>query len=69
MAFEVFVRKWGNSLGVIFPKSLAEAKQLHVNEKVLVEVVKEADLRKVFGSLKTAVGGQEFKDTVRGGWK
>ena len=31
-------------------------------------VAKEADLREVFGSLKTKIKGQEFKDFVRKGW-
>lgn len=69
MAFEVVVRKWGNSFGVIFPKDFVRKKNLHTHEKVLVEVVKEADLRKVFGTLKTNISGQKFKDMVREGWK
>lgn len=69
MAFEVVVRKWGNSFGVIFPADFIKKKRLHIHEKVLVEVVKEADLRKVFGTLKTNISGQKFKDMVREGWK
>ncbi len=68
MAFEVVVRKWGNSFGVIFPKDFIKKKRLHIHEKVLVEVVKEADLRTVFGTLKTNISGQKFKDMVREGW-
>ncbi len=69
MAFEVVVRKWGNSFGVIFPTDFIKKKRLHIHEKVLVEVVKEADLRKVFETLKTNISGQKFKDMVREGWK
>jgi len=69
MAFEVVVRKWGNSLGVVFPKEFIGKSRLRANEKVLVDVVKEADLRRVFGTLKAKESGQEFKDLVREGWK
>ncbi|MFH0859859.1 MAG: hypothetical protein V1921_01530 [Candidatus Altiarchaeota archaeon] len=69
MAFEVVVRRWGNSFGVVFPKDLVVEKNFHTNERVLVEVVKEAELGKVFGTLKAKTGGQGFKDMVRGGWK
>ena len=69
MATEVVVRKWGNSLGVAFPKEFAKRNNLKLDEKIVIEVVKEADLRPVFGSLKTKMTGQEFKDMVRKGWK
>lgn len=68
MATEVTVRKWGNSLGVVFPKEFAQKKHLQANQKVLVEVVKEADLSHLFGSLKRKVSGQKFKDEARRGW-
>ena len=69
MAFEVVVRKWGNSIGVVFPKEFMRKNSLRVNEKVLVDVVKEADLRRIFGTLKVKTSGQEFKDLVKEGWK
>jgi antitoxin component of MazEF toxin-antitoxin module len=69
MAFEVVVRKWGNSLGVVFPKEFVRESRLRTNEKVLVNVVREANLRRVFGALKAKTGGQEFKDMVREEWK
>lgn len=68
MAIEVVVRKWGNSLGVVFPKILVEKKHLEENKKILIEVIKEADLKSIFGSLKGKVDAQKFKDIVRAGW-
>lgn len=68
MAVEVVVKKLGNSMGAIFPKSLVEEKHLQVNKKILVEVIKEANLERVFGSLKRKFSGQRFKDLVREGW-
>lgn len=69
MATKLEVKKWGNSIGVIFPKEMVENKHLKIHEKILVEVVKEADLRKLFGTLKSKISAQEFKDLVREGWK
>lgn len=69
MAVETTVKKWGNSVGVIFPKEFAAKKHLKVNEKVLIEVVKEADIKKLFGSLERKMSGQKFKDMVRKGWE
>lgn len=69
MTIEVVVKKWGNSMGVILPKETVEKENLKENEKVLIEVVKEADLTGLFGSLKRKMSGQAFKDMVREGWK
>lgn len=69
MATELIVKKWGNSMGVILPKELVEKERLKENDKILVQVVKKADLRKFFGSLKLGMSGQEFKDFVRKGWE
>jgi antitoxin component of MazEF toxin-antitoxin module len=69
MATEVTIKKIGNSLGVIFPRDFVKNKKIKKNEKVLIEVVKEADLRPLFGILKTKETGQHFKDMVRKGWE
>ena len=68
MASEVVVKKWGNSMGVILPKELIKKEGLKENKKVLIEIVKEANLKKLFGSLKRKMSGQEFKDMIRKGW-
>lgn len=68
MVFEVTVKKIGNSLGTIFPKSQVEKNHLEPNKKILIEVIKEADLGSVFGSLKGKLSGQKFKDLAREGW-
>lgn len=69
MAMEVVIKKWGNSLGAIFPKSEIEKGHLRANDKIIVEVVKKADLRDIFGTLKRKMSGQEFKDMVKEGWE
>ena len=68
MATELVIKKWGNSLGVVLPKELVQKRHLKENDKVMVEVVKEADLTKLFGFLKRKMSGQKFKDIAREGW-
>jgi antitoxin component of MazEF toxin-antitoxin module len=67
MAVEVTVKKWGNSMGVILPKVTIENKHIKENDKILIEVVKEADLSNL-KRLKRKRSGQEFKDMVKEGW-
>lgn len=69
MAIQVTIKKWGNSLAAIFPKEVVEKEHLKENDKVFVEVVKPANLKKMFGSLKTKMSGQAFKDMVKEGWE
>ncbi len=69
MAFEAVVRKWGNSVGIVFPKEVVESRAIKADQKVVVEVTKKADLKTVYGSLPRKMSGQEFKDMVREGWK
>jgi len=66
---EVVLKKWGNSIGIILPKELIKEEALRENERIIINVVKEADLTKLFGSLKRKLSGQEFKDLVREGWE
>ena len=69
MATEVTLRKWGNSLGIVFPKELVKEKHLEPNEKIIINIVKEANLKDIFGSLKIKMSGQKFKDMARSGWE
>lgn len=68
MAVEVVLKKWGNSYGVVLPKDFVKNKKLKMNQKIKIELVEEADLTDIFGSLKRKMSGQEFKDMVREGW-
>jgi antitoxin component of MazEF toxin-antitoxin module len=71
MAIEVKTRKWGNSLGIILPRELVEAHKIKEDEKIIINVVKKADLSDVFGSLKELrkFSSQELKNMAREGWK
>ncbi len=69
MTATVVVRKWGNSLGITLPKELVEGQNIKEGDKlVLPVVIKKADLSKIFGSIKTGMSGQKFKDMAREGW-
>ncbi|MEK6862093.1 MAG: AbrB/MazE/SpoVT family DNA-binding domain-containing protein [Nanoarchaeota archaeon] len=70
MAIEVKIRKWGNSFGVILPKELLDRKGLKEEDGIVIEIVKEADLSKIFGSIKKRrLSGQKFKELVKEGWE
>jgi len=66
---EVKLRKWGNSIGAVFPKSFVEEKKLKANETVMVDVIKVVDLTPIFGSLKLKGTAQQMKDEARKGWE
>lgn len=68
MAVEIMLRKWGNSIGGVFPKNFVEEHGLKPDDTVLVDVVKKADLRKIFGSVKLKKSAQELKDEAKKGW-
>ena len=67
MAVEVEVKKWGNSLGIVLPKKFVETRDIQAKQKILIEVMKTADLNK-FSTLPRKMSGQKFKDMVREGW-
>lgn len=69
MTATVVARKWGNSLGIILPKELVEEQNIKEGDVLsLPSLIKKADLSKIFGSIKTGMSGQKFKDMAREGW-
>tara|TARA_Y100000310_G_C20419941_1_gene686188 strand:- start:262 stop:468 length:207 start_codon:yes stop_codon:yes gene_type:complete len=66
---EAVVRKWGNSLGIVLSKEDVRRGKIRPGDKILYTVLKKADIGKLFGSAKTGMTGQAFKDMVRKGWK
>jgi len=69
MASQTLLKKWGNSLAIIIPQKEIKEKNLSENDRIKIEIFKEADFSEVFGTLKTKTTGQEFKDEVKKGWK
>lgn len=68
MPVEVEVKKWGNSLAVILPKDFIEKRNIREKDRVSIEIIKEADLSDIFGTLETDLSAQEIKDEARKGW-
>lgn len=56
-------------MGIILPRELIAAQELKQHDKILIDVVKRADLTDAFGSFRTKKTGQQFKDMVRKGWQ
>jgi antitoxin component of MazEF toxin-antitoxin module len=69
MPIESITRKIGNSIGIIVPSDVVKKRKIKPNQKVSFELLNEADLRDLFGTLKTKQTGQQFKDMVRKGWE
>jgi antitoxin component of MazEF toxin-antitoxin module len=67
MVIEVKLKKWGSSIGLILPKEFVESKKYKVDDKVIINVVKESELKDVFGSLprKKDKTTQNYKDELR----
>ncbi|MBI2108259.1 AbrB/MazE/SpoVT family DNA-binding domain-containing protein [Candidatus Woesearchaeota archaeon] len=68
MELEAIARKWGDSVGFIIPKDIAQKEKIKPNSKVVFEIVKVSDISDTFGVLKRKISGQEFKDRARSGW-
>jgi len=70
MGIEVTVKKWGNSFGVVLPKEVVKREGLKENKKIVINIIKQADLSDIFGSLKGKIrmSGQKMKDLSRKEW-
>ncbi len=68
METEAIARKWGDSIGFIIPKDVAEREKIKPDSKVKFEIIKVSDISDTFGRLKRKVSGQEFKNRARSGW-
>ncbi|MBI5036298.1 hypothetical protein HZC09_03050 [Candidatus Micrarchaeota archaeon] len=68
MNVTVVMRKWGSSLGAVFPQEFVKAEGLKAGQEVSLCVLKEADFSDIFGTLPRKMSGQRFKDLARSGW-
>lgn len=66
---EVQTRKWGNSLGIAIPKKIIEEESLHENQKVIIEIKRVVDIKKIKGLVSFKKSTQEIKDEMRSGWE
>ncbi len=62
------IKCWGNSLGIILPKSLVEQEELKEGEEVEVSVRKISNVREVRGKYPFK-NLQHEKDEMRRGWQ
>lgn len=66
---ETVTRKWGNSLGITLPRMIIEQEHLHENQKVIVEIHRVVDIKKLRGLVKFKKSAQQIKDEMRAGWE
>jgi antitoxin component of MazEF toxin-antitoxin module len=69
MTINVKLKRWGNSIGAILPKDELRLRKLKPNDTVSIVIVRETDLRDIFGSLPRKGSGQDLKDLSRKGWE
>jgi len=70
MAIEATIKRWGNSFGIVIPKEIIERERLKENKKVIINIIKVADLSDIFGLVKNRkLSGQKMKDLSRKEWE
>ncbi len=66
MIIETPTKKWGNSIGVVIPRSAIEASNIKPGEKITIEIQKkENPLKELFGALKFKKPTEEILKEVR----
>lgn len=68
MAIRARIRKWGNSFGVMLPRSFLKEKDLSVNEEVLVELNKKRNLERLFGICHFKRSTKEIMKEIKEGY-
>ncbi|HLD04730.1 MAG TPA: hypothetical protein VJG90_03340 [Candidatus Nanoarchaeia archaeon] len=60
------VRKWGNSLGLIIPRKVAEELRIKADEEIWADFQKkENPLKELFGALPFKKSGKELMREIR----
>jgi len=70
MEIECTTRKWGNSIGIIIPKEIADKELIKENQKVKIIVKKDkTTFQKAFGIMKGwDIDVQKVKNELRKDW-
>ena len=50
---EAKIKKWGNSIGLLIPSNIIKIEDLHIGDKIKVDIIKERRIN-AFGMLKGA---------------
>jgi len=67
---ECYAKKWGNSIGIVLPKSLVQKNGIKPNEKLVIDVKGMCKAKEFFGLLPTwKINTQKLKDEIRKGWE
>jgi len=69
MEIEATTRRWGNSIGITLPKDLLQKEKIQENQKVIIDIKKVADIRKLRGLVSFKRNAQQIKDEMREGWE
>ncbi len=67
-AIRAKTRRWGNSIGVIIPRNIAEKEHIKENQAIDILIVKRTNaLKETFGMLGNRLkkSSQEIKDELR----
>ena len=69
MIVQTKVRKWGNSIGIVIPKEIADQERLNEGEEIVIELKSKQDISDVFGLLKDwKKDTQKIKNELKKGW-
>lgn len=65
--FKAKTKKWGNSTGIIIPKSVLSREHIKPNEEVIVEITKKKTnvLKELFGALPFSRPTEEILEEAR----
>jgi antitoxin component of MazEF toxin-antitoxin module len=70
MEVKTKAKKWGSSIAIILPKAIVEARKIHENDEIIVEIKKRPIAGEFFGKFprKPKKSAQQLKDEARRGW-
>jgi hypothetical protein len=69
MEVRVVAKKWGSSLAVIIPKSVADSRGIRENDEVVLDIKKQHSAGEFFGlASEWKEGSQKIKDEMRKQW-
>ena len=67
---KTIVKEWGNSLGLVIPKDIAQKEEIKPNDEVFITITKKNTLEDFFGKIKgKKIDAQKAKDESRRIWK
>ncbi len=66
----VRAKRWGNSIGLVIPKSIVNAEGIVEDDFVKIDIKKEGTAREIWGLFPNLkINPQKAKDEMRSGWE